>query len=216
MATSLAQKLRLKENDTLLTIHAPKEFKTLLGELPAGITISANAGSCNQVHWFVKSKAQVEKEEKTVLSLLKEEVICWIYFPKGSSKMQTDLTRDKGWEVLQKYNLQWISLISFDDTWSTFGVRLQANDKKKAAVSQEREVLKYIDPVQKLIFLPEDLAGALKGATQEETFFNTLSFTNRKEYLEWVVSAKRAETRATRVKETIARLGKGWKNPANR
>ncbi|MDB5196100.1 MAG: YdeI/OmpD-associated family protein, partial [Flaviaesturariibacter sp.] len=69
---------------------------------------------------------------------------------------------------------------------------------------------------KKLIFLPADLAKALKANKIEEAFFNSLSFTNRKEYLDWVVSAKREETRATRVAETIERLAKGWKNPANR
>jgi len=46
-------------------------------------------------------------------------------------------------------------------------------------------------------------------------FFNELSFTNKKEYVEWIVSAKRQETRQERVKGTIERLLKGWKNPRN-
>jgi len=42
----------------------------------------------------------MEKELKKVLRLVKDDVVCWIFYPKGSSKIQTDLTRDKGWEEL--------------------------------------------------------------------------------------------------------------------
>ena len=47
----------------------------------------------------------------------------WISYPKGTSKMQTDLTRDKGWEPLEGSDLMWLSLVSVDDTWSAFGLR---------------------------------------------------------------------------------------------
>lgn len=39
------------------------------------------------------------------------------------SKIQTDLTRDKGWEVLQGLDLKWVTLISVNDTWSAFSLR---------------------------------------------------------------------------------------------
>ena len=39
------------------------------------------------------------------------------------SKIQTDLTRDKGWESLSKLDLKWITLISVDETWSAFALR---------------------------------------------------------------------------------------------
>ena len=152
------------------------------------------------------------------MELLKEDVTCWIYYPKGTSKIQTDLTRDKGWEALLKHNhLQWINLISFNDTWSAFGMRLKTDaDKKKEAKPKERPIFDYIDAVNKTINLPEDFAKQLHKNKKEKEFFETLSFTNKKEYVEWIVTAKREETRATRVEESVERLSKGWKNPANR
>ncbi len=218
MPSTIAQKLKVKEDFTLLTINAPADFKKDLGELPEGAKISTSAKNYQQIHWFVTNKAQMEKELAKVISLLKDDVVCWIYYPKGTSKLQTDLTRDKGWESLLKHDhLQWISLISFNDTWSSFGMRLKTEaDKKKEAVPKEREIFKYIDAAKKIINLPDDFSKALDKAKQEKEFFNTLSFTNKKEYVEWIVTAKREETRATRIKESIERLTKGWKNPANR
>ena len=46
-------------------------------------------------------------------------------------------------------------------------------------------------------------------------FFDTLSFTNKKEYIEWIVTSKRDETRNERLNGTIERLVKKWKNPRN-
>lgn len=218
MPTATTQKLRIKEGYTLFTINAPVHFKAELGDLPAGVRLSDKAKTYDQIHWFVKDKAQMEEEVEGVILLLKEGVVCWIYYPKGSSGMQTDLTRDKGWEALLKHNeLQWISLISFNETWSVFGMRLKTEaDKKKEAVPKERPIFNYVDAATKTVHLPDDFAGFLDKNKGEKAFFNALSFTNKKEYVEWIVTAKREETRRTRVKESVERLNKGWKNPANR
>jgi hypothetical protein len=217
MPTTTAQKLKIKEGSTLLTINAAADFKKNLGPLPSGVKVSSDAKIYNQVHWFVMNQAQMDKELSKVLKLIKNDVILWIYYPKGTSKMQTDLTRDKGWDNLLKHDeLTWISLISFDDTWSTFGSRLKtAADKKREEKPKERPIFEYVDPKTKFVRLPDDLATAFKTNKKEEQIFNELSFTNKKEYIEWIVTAKREETRNERIKGTIERLNKGWKNPRN-
>jgi len=219
MPASIAQKLKIKEGYRLLTLNAPAGFKKQLGELPAGVKIMDSGTGSNQLHWFVTGRAQMEKELPKVLPQVKGDTVCWIYYPKGTSGMQTDLTRDKGWDALLKHSdtLTWISLISFDDTWSAFGFRPKTEtDKKKESQPKERPIFDYIDAKAKTIRLPEDLAAALGKKKKEKAFFDALSFTNRKEYVEWIVTAKREETRAERVKGAIERLGKEWKNPANR
>ena len=217
MSNTLSQKLKIKEGYTLRTINAPENFIQTLSPLPASVKISGDVKNYNQVHWFVRNKAQMEKELNNVLKLIKDDVVCWIYYPKGASKIQTDLTRDKGWDTLLKHDFQWLSLISFDDTWSAFAMRSKTDaDKKKDTQPKEREMFNYIDTQKKIVTLPDDLATVLKKNKKANEFFQTLSFTNKKEYIEWIVTAKREETRATRINESIERLGKGWKNPANR
>ena len=217
MAIPTAQKLKIKENFTLLTINAPADFKKNIRELPKGVKISADFKNYDQVHWFVMNKAQMDTELAKVLKLIKDEVTLWIYYPKGTSKLQTDLTRDKGWDNLLRHDeLGWISLISFDDTWSTFGSRLKTRaDIKRAEKPPRRPIFDYVDPRTKSVRLPDDLAIALKKNKKQENFFNSLSFTNKKEYIEWIITAKREETRTERVKGTMERLASQWKNPRN-
>lgn len=218
MATSVAQKLRIKAGQSVFPVSPPADYKKSLGPLPAGAKIVSEAGAAHQLHWFVKDRAQLEKELAGILKKLRGEMIIWIFYPKGTSKIQTDLTRDKGWDALLKNDqLHWLSLVSFDDTWSTFACRLKTEaDKKKDAAPQKREIFDYIDAAKKTVRLPDDLAAALKKNKKAGTFFSNLSFSCRKEYVEWIITAKREETRLARIEGTLERLEKGWKNPQNR
>jgi uncharacterized protein YdeI (YjbR/CyaY-like superfamily) len=62
--------------------------------------------------------------------------------------------------------------------------------------------------------LPDDLAIALKKKKNRRISL-TPFFTNKKEYIEWIITAKREETRAERVKGTMEGLTSQWKNPRN-
>lgn len=218
MALSIIQKFKIKEGYHLLTIHAPIDFEEKIGKLPIGVTITDKGKNYQQIHWFVKNKARLEKEVNKIISLLKEDIICWIYYPKRSSTIQTDLTRDKGWDALLKHaNLQWISLVSFDETWSAFGMRMQTEkDKQKKTETTQREIFNWVNTTTKEVTLPADVAALLKKHKQESAYFNTLSFTCKKEYIEWIVTAKKAATRESRLEKMIEMLQQKRKNPANR
>lgn len=218
MSSSLAQKLKIRENSTLRSLNAPADFVKALKNLPSGVKLVSSGNQFDQLHWFVKTKAQLENEISKVMKMLKPGLIVWTYFPKASSGIQTDLTRDKGWDNLEaeKDRLSRIGLISFNDTWSVFGFRSKAEtDKKKATQIKTREIFNWVDPQSRKVRLPEDLSRAFKLNKKQGAFFETLSFTNKKEWIEWIVTAKREETKNKRIVETINRLGKGWRNPSN-
>jgi hypothetical protein len=70
------------------------------------------------------------------------------------------------------------------------------------------------DVEERIVEVPEDLKVALSKSKKAEEFYDTLSFTNRKEYAVWVSSAKKVETREKRVAESIKKLLAGKKNPS--
>lgn len=219
MPNTISDKLKIKPQFTLLTLNAPANFKKGLVGLPAGVKITDSGKEYDQVHWFVGNKAQLEKEMNKVMKLLQPEVTVWVYYPKGSSKLQTDLTRDKGWDCLlaEGDKLTWINLISFDETWSVFGFRAksEADKKKEAKPAAQREIFNWVNPATKEVRLPDDLAAALKKNKKLSEYFHALAFSHKKEYIEWIVTAKRPETRTARIEGTIERLAKQWKNPSN-
>jgi uncharacterized protein YdeI (YjbR/CyaY-like superfamily) len=57
--------------------------------------------------------------------------------------------------------------------------------------------------------MPDDLAQALKRAPKAQAYFDTLPPSSRREFIEWILTAKREETRARRLAEAIAMLSEG-------
>jgi hypothetical protein len=61
--------------------------------------------------------------------------------------------------------------------------------------------------------VPDELAQALSQDRVARTVYEGLSFTHRNEYARWVAEAKRPETRARRVEQTLEMLRAGVKTP---
>lgn len=123
--SALAKKMKLKEGHIATIINAPHGYLKELEPLPANVKILQKAGtSSDWIQLFVKSRAEIDDVFPKVVPLLKPGSILWICFPKGTSKIQTDLTRDKGWDVVAAANVKWVTLISINELWSAFAVRL--------------------------------------------------------------------------------------------
>ena len=66
-----------------------------------------------------------------------------------------------------------------------------------------------LDDEPRSVEVPDDLASALAGDASAEAAFAQLSYTHRREYVEWVTEAKREDTRRRRIEKTLARLRAG-------
>jgi hypothetical protein len=120
MPSPLAQKLKLKPGARAAVLNAPDGYLKALS--PEGVAVEFSLKSeYDWVQVFVKNQAELEALIPALKAALKPASLLWICFPKGSSKIQTDLTRDKGWDSLR--DLKWITLVSVDETWSAFSLR---------------------------------------------------------------------------------------------
>ena len=122
---SLAKKMKLKPGQRAAIINAPDGYVDTLRPLPDQVELADRLdGSFDWMQVFLKNQAELERLLPGLVNALKPEGLLWLSFPKGSSKIQTDLTRDKGWDALQQVNLKWVNLISVNETWSAFALRL--------------------------------------------------------------------------------------------
>ena len=120
----LARKLKLKAGQRAAIVNAPEGYADALWPLPEGVDVVETLdGTFDWVQVFLKNRAELEALLPALVAALKPASLLWFTFPKGTSKIQTDLTRDKGWDALQQVDLKWITLISVDETWSAFAVR---------------------------------------------------------------------------------------------
>jgi hypothetical protein len=116
--------MKLKSGQRAAVLNAPDGYLQSLRPLPEGVEFAERLdGSFDWVQQFVKTQSELERTIIGVRAALKPAGMLWITFPKGTSKIQTDLTRDRGWDALQAIDLKWITLISVDDTWSAFALR---------------------------------------------------------------------------------------------
>src|SRR5690625_383670 len=69
------------------------------------------------------------------------------------------------------------------------------------------------DDIPRKVDIPEDFMEQLKANKKAYDFFNTLSYTNRKEYTQCVISAKKAQTREKRINNSISMLLNKAKRP---
>jgi len=113
----MPDKLKLSGRKRLAVINAPPGYDL-------GVEAESKlAGKFDWIQLFVKNEAELKKTLKKTFAALEPESMLWITFPKGSSKIRTDLTRDKGWDSLKELPAKWVTLVSIDETWSAFGVR---------------------------------------------------------------------------------------------
>ena len=127
--SSLAKKMKLKPGARAAVYHAPEAY---LSELKHDAEISPKlSGKFDWIQIFAKNKKELDALAPKTAKALKPESILWLSFPKGSSKIQTDLTRDKGWEVLQGLDLKWVTLISVNEEWSAFALRPYKEGEKR-------------------------------------------------------------------------------------
>ena len=119
--SALAKKMKLKPDSKAAVINAPEDYVEALRHDTA-LSPTLN-GKFDWIQIFVRNKAELDALAPRAAKALRPESILWISFPKGSSRIQTDLTRDRGWESLQALDLKWITLVSVNETWSAFALR---------------------------------------------------------------------------------------------
>jgi Domain of unknown function (DUF1905)/Bacteriocin-protection, YdeI or OmpD-Associated len=74
------------------------------------------------------------------------------------------------------------------------------------AVGDRVKVTMEVDTKPRNVELAPDIDRALSNSKSVRARFDKLSYTHRKEYVQWIESAKRTETRARRIAEVVARL----------
>jgi hypothetical protein len=124
MAASLSQKLQLKSSHQLGILNVPDDYVTKLRANLVGIPLSIPAkGKSDAVLAFVNSLAEAKKLFPRAITAVKPDGLLWIAYPKGGSKIKTDVNRDRLWEVTAKTGWRPVRLVVVDDVWSAMRFR---------------------------------------------------------------------------------------------
>jgi hypothetical protein len=74
----------------------------------------------------------------------------------------------------------------------------------KAGAGDRVSVIMDVDRSERSVVIPNELANALADNPKARAAFEALSYSHRKEFAEWVATAKKEETRRSRADKSIA------------
>jgi hypothetical protein len=122
---SLQQKLVIKPGYKLIILNPPDGYLDRIGELPESTNhIELNTQPADVIQVFVKTMDEVLPKVVLWKQSLKPKGILWITYPKGTSKVKTDLNRDILWKRLKDYDLDGVAMFSVDATWSAMRFKI--------------------------------------------------------------------------------------------
>jgi hypothetical protein len=123
---SLEQKLLIREGHRILLLNSPKYYreKLLCSVRKNAVVLNGIKGPADVIQVFVGSKEQLRDQLNQLKPVLDSKSILWVTYPKGTSKVKTDVNRDFIREHAQTIGLEAVSIFSVDPDWSALRLKL--------------------------------------------------------------------------------------------
>jgi len=217
---ALAKKLQIKPNSRWLLHNAPANFLDSLLPLPDDAEIVFNTnGSFNGILLFITNSQELASELKVIAQVLNDDAVFWIIYPKKTSKIVTDLEMMSSWTEPAVYGLRPVASAAVNETWTA--LRFRPQDKVKVSEGRNdgirnNEHSAYIDVDNKVITLPDYIKAALEQHPAAMAWYQQLSYSNKKEYVLWILTAKQEKTRDERLLKMVHMLSDKKKNPSDK
>jgi hypothetical protein len=129
--TPLAKKLGFKSPLTVLTINAPKEYGSWLGELPQDITFVTKAKKpVEAAHIFTTESAFLAATLSKLRNELKQDGFVWVSWPKKSSKVHTDIIEDIIREIALPLGFVDIKVCAVSEIWSGLKLVIRKSERR--------------------------------------------------------------------------------------
>jgi len=214
----LAKKLHLKPGMRVVVANAPAGFS--LGAAPGVTQEKSLKSGVDLVFLFARNSKELKTHWSKGLAAVKNDGALWVAYPKKSSGVETDLGMGE-WDATKGSDWNPVAMIGIDDTWSAVRFKHAPGLEDTRHARQEESIQDAdgticVDRINRIVTAPKDLQKLLSKNAKARSAFDALSFTNRKEYVVWLVEAKKPETRTARLTRTVEMLSAGKKNPSDR
>ncbi len=220
ISSKVAQKLQIKPGSKWTVINAPTDYFPILEPLPAHVQLQFETAEHNDgIQLFVTNSKELSDQLKTLYPILQSQTILWITYPKKSSGITSDLQMMGDWEITRQYGLEIVTAVSINETWTALRFKytslIKPAETRNDAISKN-EFADYIDVENKLIILPEYIREVLEQNQAAFAFYDSLSYSNKKEYVLWILTAKQEKTKQERLALLINKFLAGKKNPGSK
>ena len=205
---SLLEKLQLSDEKNLLLQGLPLsiEKQFIKFSFSKNVTPLLKSKKIDFALIFAFSQKQLKEILKDVIPALHTEAKFWVAYPKVSSKIASDLCRDASWDFIAEHGFEIVRLIAVDNLWSAARFKKPDEAPKKAPSFSSANPAPGVDYANRTIEVPKELQKLLDKNKTAAAFFDELAFSHKREYVEWIVSAKKEETKARRLETTMEKL----------
>ncbi|WP_276131994.1 YdeI/OmpD-associated family protein [Polluticoccus soli] len=200
---SVVSKLKLTTEKPLVLLYAPKEEQVLFSECDIKTRLP-KSGEIDQVVVYAVDQKTLKEAFDNIIPRLTENAMFWLGYPKKSSGLNSDLLKMDSWSFISETDYLITSSAALSDDWS--GIRIKKKDpnaKYKRDIPMEERKTAGIDYVNRTVKLPKDAVKAMAEFPELEAFFNSMSFSHKREYVEAIEEAKKPETRQRRIDKMI-------------
>ena len=213
-AQTLLEKLQLKEERNLLIQGLPSSIEKQFIKLnfSKSVTPLLIKRKIDFALVFAVNQKQLAGILLDVIPALQEDAKLWIAYPKLTSKIASDLSRDKNWDFVSDYGFEAVRMVALDNVWSAGRFKKPDTEAKTAENFCSTNPVPGVDYINRTIEPPDELQQLFSKHKKAATFFDTLAFTHKREYVEWILSAKREDTKQKRLEITMEKLAAGKKN----
>jgi hypothetical protein len=216
----IAKKLQIKPKTRWLFYNAPDNWLSLLDPVPEGLQFSSDPDNTfDGLLMFVSDSAAITNGLHIIGTLLKPETIFWIAYPKKSSGLNSGLHMMGNWDEPANYGLRIVTSVAINDTWTALRFKFEGlsklSDSRNDNISKN-EYGDYIDVENKQVKLPESMQRILETSAFAMEFYHSLSYSNKKEYVVWILSAKQEKTKEERLARLVGKLLNRKKNPSEK
>jgi len=213
----IAKKLHLKPGMRVAVANAPAGF---LLKSPGVSVESSLRRDLDLVLLFATMQKELKAHWPRLLASVKQEGAVWVAYPKKTSGIASDLGMGE-WDATKGSDWNPVAMIAIDDAWSAVRYKYAPSLEKVRHARQEEEIKDadgtvVVDRVKRTVTPPKDLQALLAKNARARAAFEPLAFTHKREYVTWIVEAKKPETRTTRLAKTVEMLAKGKKNPTDK
>jgi len=220
---TLIQKLKAKPG-AVAVINSPKDILAEFKSLKPVLSIPTEAKQrFGFVLLFATNSNELEPSWKRIIPALKEDAVFWVAYPKKSSSIPSDLAGRSGggWTICADSPWQPVAAASIDDTWTGTRFKLAPNlendrQNRPSEAIFDADGMLVVDRINRVVHPPKDLAEVLSEHPEAKALFDRLSFTNKREYVTWIVEAKKSETRTKRVISALEKILLNKKNPSEK
>ena len=131
--TPLSKKLGIKPGTKLVVVgDAPDEYRSWLGTLPEGTTISSKGKPpLDAVHVFVTKRTELVRHLVHLRKALAPDGYVWISWPKRASKVPTNITEDVIREVCLPMGFVDIKVCAVSEVWSGLKLVIRVSERPK-------------------------------------------------------------------------------------